>query len=57
MRVFVLGQLAAGTEVVLYYILDIHTLAITYVRISSWSAYVLLLLLVQSQWRTLRSAV
>jgi hypothetical protein len=40
-----------------YYILDIHTLAITYVRISSWSAYVLLLLLVQSQWRTLRSAV
>jgi len=26
-----------------------------YVRISSWNAYVLLLLLAQSQWRTLRS--
>ena len=27
-----------------------------YVRISSWTAYVLLVLLAQSQWRTLRSA-
>jgi len=30
--------------------------ATAYVRISSWNAYVLLFLLAQSQWRTLRSA-